>query len=456
MFDLVINNGNMADVKNGLFKKCNIGIKNGIIESISQTELTGIKTVDASGMVVSPGFIDIHMHEDQLNEDDSKTYIEEDIFKNMVLMGVTTCIGGNCGIRMDNIEGYFSTVDKQGISLNFGAYLGYSNLREKIGAYDNYKPLTKEEIEKVKNLIRTGLEAGALGLSFGLEYTPGSTTNEMIEIAKVLIEYPCKMLSAHYRYDANEGMEAIKELIYISWVTGVPMQISHIGSCTAFGMMDESLRLLEKARSIGIDVMADCYPYNAFSTYIGTAVFDGDCFGRWGKDYNSLLVSEGKYAGKYCTKEIFEYLRKNEPDTLVVAFVMDEKEVEKALVSPLVMIASDGLMHLGQGHPRAAGTFPRVLSLYVREKKSMPLLTALAKMTVMPAMRLGLAKKGNLNLGNDADIVIFDPDKIQDKADFEQPSLIPEGIAFVIVNGIIVAEEGILTGEKPGKAIRFG
>src|SRR5665648_223775 len=291
MFDLVINNGNMADVKNGLFKKCNIGIKNGIIESISQTKLTGINTIDALGMVVSPGFIDIHMHEDQISEVEGEMYIEEGIFKNMVLMGVTTCIGGNCGIQMDDIEGYFSTIGKQGIYLNFGAYLGYSNLRQKIGINDNYIPLTKEEIEKVKNLICIGLDAGALGLSFGLEYTPGSTTNEMIEVAKVLIKYPGKMLSAHYRYDVNEGMQAIKELIYISWVTGVPMQISHIGSCTSFGMMDESLRLLEKARSIGIDVMADCYPYNAFSTNIGTAVFDGDCFGRWGKDYNSIPVS---------------------------------------------------------------------------------------------------------------------------------------------------------------------
>lgn len=456
MFDLAINNGNVADVKNGLLTRANIGIKDGKIESISQTELTGIRTVDASGMVVSPGFIDIHMHEDQLDEIDGNKYIEEDIFKKMVLMGVTTCIGGNCGIRMDDAEGYFSTIDKQGISLNFGAYLGYSNLREKIGAKDNYKPLTKEEIQKVKNLIRAGLEAGALGLSFGLEYTPGSTTNEMIEIAEVLNEYPGKLLSAHFRYDANDGMKAIKELIYISWVTGVPMQISHIGSCTAYGMMDQSLALLEKARSIGIDVMADCYPYNAFSTYVGTAVFDGDCFGRWGKDYNAILVSEGKYAGKYCTKEIFEYIRENEPNTLVVAFVMDEKEVEKALVDPLVMIASDGLTHLGQGHPRAAGTFPRVLSQYVRDKKSMSLLTALSKMTIMPAERLGLSNKGSFTLGSDADIVIFDPNKIRDKADFEQPSLIPEGVAFVIVNGKIVAEEGRLTGEKPGKAIRFG
>lgn len=455
MFDLVIKNGKVADVENGTVNRYNIGIKDGVIVTMNQEDLVGKRTVDASGMMVSPGFIDIHMHEDQLTKGENEPFIEEDIFKNMALMGVTTCIGGNCGIGMEDIEGYLTTVDKQGLSVNFGSFLGYSTLREKVGALDNYRPLTKKEIEEVKRLIRVGLEAGAVGLSYGLEYTPGSTTNELLETAKVLKEFPGKLLAAHYRYDACEGMEAMKELIYISWVTGVPMQISHIGSCTAFGMMEESLKLLEQARSIGIDVMADCYPYNAFSTYIGTAVFDGDCFARWAKDYSAILVSEGKYAGQYCTKEIFEYLREKEPNTLIVAFVMDEKEVDKALSYPLVLMASDGLLNKGQGHPRGAGAFPRILSHYVRDKKTIPLLAALVKMTVMPAKRLGLAKKGTLNPGNDADIVIFDSENIRDKADFNQPSLIPDGVSYVIVNGKIVVSEGSLTGEKPGKAIRF-
>lgn len=456
MFDLVIQNGDVADVENLLIKKCHIGIKDGKIAAVSEVELSGDKTIEASGMLVSPGFVDLHMHEDELKKEEGKTYIEEDIFKSMTLMGVTTCIGGNCGIGMTDMGGYLSAVDRQGLTVNFGAYLGYSSLREKIGVQDNYRPLTREESEEVKILIRAGLDAGALGISFGLEYTPGSTTNELLEAAKVLREYPDKLIAAHYRNDGEEGIEAIKELLHISWVTGVPLQISHIGSCTAFGMMDTSLDLLEKARSIGIDVMADCYPYHAFSTYIGTAVFDGDCFGRWDKDYSAILVAEGKYAGEYCTKEIFQYLREKEPNTLVVAFVMDEQEVEKALIYPLVMIASDGLMHNGQGHPRGAGAFPRVLSHYVREKKVLPLLTALSKMTVMPAKRLGLMKKGSIHIGNDADLVIFSPENIRDNADFSQPSLVPEGISYVIVNGEIVADRGRLTDSRPGKAIRFG
>lgn len=456
MFELVINDGNIVNVENGTISKCNIGIKNGKIAALSREAIRGETAIDASGLLVSPGFIDMHMHEDPLVINGPESVIEESIFKSMALMGVTTCIGGNCGILMDDVEGYLGTADKKGLSVNFGTYLGYSAIREKIGVSDNYRPLTKAEAEEAKKLIREGLSSGAVGLSFGLEYTPGSTTNELIEMAKVLKDFPGKILAAHYRYDASEGIEAMKELIAISWVAGVPMQISHIGSCTAFGMMEESLQLLEKARSIGIDVMADCYPYDAFCTYIGTAVFDGDCFSRWHKDYSAVVPAEGKYKGQHCTKEMFEYLRENEPNTLVVTFVMDENEVAKALAHPLVIVASDGLMHDGQGHPRGAGAFPRVLARYARERKVLTLAEALRKMTVMPARRLGLADKGTLDIGKDADIVIFDPETVRDKADFSRPSLPPEGIPYVIVNGKTVVKEGRLTGEKPGKAVRFG
>ncbi|MGE5630869.1 MAG: N-acyl-D-amino-acid deacylase family protein [Caulobacteraceae bacterium] len=456
MFELVINNGNVVNIEDGTISKCNIGIKSGKIAALSRETIEGEISIDASGMLVSPGFIDMHMHEDPLNKSGSSVFIEEGIFKNMVLMGVTTCIGGNCGIAMDDVGGYLQTVDQQGISVNFGTFLGYSAVREKIGVLDNYRPLTKIEAEEAKKLIRAGLSEGAVGLSFGLEYTPGSTTNELIEMAKVLRDFPGKMLAAHYRYDASEGIEAVKELIGISWAADVPMQISHIGSCTAFGMMEESLQLIEKARSIGIDVMADCYPYDAFCTHIGTAVFDGDCFSRWNKDYSAVVPTEGKYKGKRCTREMFEYLRENEPNTLVVTFVMDENEVTKAITHPLVIIASDGLMHNGQGHPRGAGAFPRVIAYYTREKKVLSLMEALRKMTLKPAQRLGLREKGILGIGKDADIVIFDSETVMDKADFEQPSLPPEGIPYVIVNGKVVVKEGSLTGEKPGKAIRFG
>jgi len=274
-------------------------------------------------------------------------------------------------------------------------------------------------------------------------------------MAKVVGEFPDKLIAAHYRSDAEAGVEAIKELTYISWITSVPIQISHIGSCTAFGMMREGLQAMEQARKIGIDVMSDCYPYAAFSTFIGSAVFDEGCFERWGTDYSAIEPAEGEYRGQRCTRETFEYLRAHEPDTLVVAFVMNKDEVMEALVHPMVMVGSDGLMREGQGHPRAAGAFPRVFAHYVREREGLSLIDAILKMTLMPAERLGLKNKGKLTLGSDADITIFDPDKIVDRATYANPTTAPEGIPYVLVNGELVVDKGELTGVKPGKALRL-
>lgn len=456
MFEFVIQGGRIIDVKRGKIYEGDIGVSDGKIKAISQFPLKGFQILNAEGMIISPGFIDIHMHEDTMSYESESVVIVDDIFKCMSLMGVTTCIGGNCGINMStDVKKYFSTVDEKGLSVNYGSYLGYSTLREKIGINDRYKPCNEQEIRKISSLIAEGLEYGALGVSFGIEYTPGSTTNEIIEASKTVSRYSGKLLAAHFRVDADRGAESVKEMIYISWVTGVPMQISHIGSCAAYGYMEDSLKLIETARKSGIDVMADCYPYNAFSTFVGSAVFDEGCFERWNADYDVLIVTEGKYKGQKCTKEIFDYLREKEPNTYVVVRVMNQNDVDMAVLHPHVMVASDGGIHDGQGHPRAAGTFPRVLKQYVRDKKKLTLIEAIRKMTVMPAERLGLKNKGVIDIGADADFTIFAPDEVEDMSSFENPVAPPRGIKHVIVNGSLVVCDGIRTGAKPGRMIRF-
>jgi len=450
MYDLVINKGEIIDPLDGRYK-ANIGIEDDKIKKISKNELKGKKVIDAKSNMISPGFIDIHMHEDNVKNNK----IEFEIFNNMVQMGVTTAIGGNCGLGNSEIGNYLNILTETNSPLNYAGMIGHGSLREKVGCNDKYRKTSEKEILEMKNILKKGLEEGAIGLSFGLEYTPGATIMEMIELCKIVANYSGRLVAAHYRFDANRSLEAIAEMIIIARETGVKFQISHIGSCAAFGQMETALKMIEAANQAGVDIMADVYPYDAFSTYVGSAVFDEGCFEKWGVDYSALKVTEGKYKNQRCDREIFEYIRKNEPDDLVVAFVMEEKEVVKAMQHPLVMIASDGILNDGQGHPRAAGTFPRVLGEYVREKGKLNLKNAIDKITRMPAERTGLTKKGRIKEGYDADLCIFDYNKIIDKATFNNPTQKPEGIREVIVAGTSVVENGELVDKYPGSVLRY-
>ena len=213
--------------------------------------------------------------------------------------------------------------------------------------------------------------------------------------------------------------------------------MSHIGSCAAVGYMDETLNVIKEARDAGVDISTDCYPYNAFCTGIGTAVFDEGCFERWGKTYSDILVLDGPYVNQRCNRELFEKLKKEDPDLHVAVFAMNREEVDKAFATPFVMVGSDCGFVNRHGHPRGAGAFPKVIREYVREKKMLTLMEALRKMTVMPAERVKLKYKGEIKEGNDADIVIFDENNIADGATFENPTEAPKGIDYVIVLSLI-------------------
>ncbi|MDP3487556.1 MAG: amidohydrolase family protein, partial [Bacillota bacterium] len=286
-------------------------------------------------------------------------------------------------------------------------------MRNAVGSSDRYRKSTKQHIEKMQRLLIEAVEQGAIGLSLGLEYAPGVDMDEVLELCSA-VQGRTILLSAHYRKDAKHSISSLQELINISKLSGFPMLVSHLGSCSAFGMITESLTLLQNARDQGLDISADCYPYAAFSAFLGSAVFDPGCFELWNKSYDSILLTEAPYVGLRCDEALFYRVRQEQPDMLVVAFVMNEEEVAEALKAPFVMIASDGLFRNGQGHPRGAGTFPRVLGHYVRERRALSLLDALKKVTIMPAQRLGLANKGQIKEGFDADIVIFREDDILD------------------------------------------
>jgi N-acyl-D-amino-acid deacylase len=450
--DIVIKDGKLVDFENRRFIEKNICIKNSKIYLISGSEINGDTIIDAHGAIVSPGFIDIHNHVDYNfkvhNPDPFETA------KHLLLMGVTTAVGGNCGGGITDINKYFDYIQKNGAPVNYMGFVGHGELRQEVGNVDVYKTSTKAQIRQMKSIASAAMNDGAIGISFGLEYYPGATTDEVIEVCEVVNQFPGRFVSVHVRYDASRSLEGLKEMIDVGRQTNVPVQISHLNSCACFGFAKRALEMIDEAVDEGIDITADAYPYNAFSTSAGSTVFTDECFERWDVGYDSIMVAFGEYQGKRCDKELFEYIRREHPEASLIAFVMNQEEVDMVQYHPNIMISSDGNINKGCGHPRAAGTFPRALHEYTAGKRDDDLICFLEKMTKIPAKRLGLNKKGALLEGHDADIVIFNRDKIKDKSTFERPTQKPEGIDYVIVNGQIAVEKGDIMNENLGRAIK--
>lgn len=453
MLDIKIVNGKIIDVENKAIIEGDIGIKDGKITDIGSLSAEAGHIIDARGKHISPGFIDIHMHEEDFTLTKKKEY---DISDTMLNMGVTTCAVGNCGNNRQGIKELYDFINEKGNPVNYLSYIGHNFLRVEAGNTDIYKKSSKEQIEKMQKYVAEAIDFGAIGLSYGLEYCPGIDTEEAIAITKEIQGRDDLLLAAHYRKDAIHALESINEMAYIGKETKIPFQISHLSSCSAFGNMTEALNLIQEIRDRGTDILVDAYPYDAFCTYIGSAVFDEGCFETWGKSYDAIMLTEEPYKGIYCDKELFEKVRKEYPRMLVVANVMNEEEIIEALNHPLVMAASDGIYRNHSGHPRGAGTFPRIIGRFVRDMEVMEFFDAVYKMTHMPAKRLQLNKKGIIKAGYDADITIFNYDTIIDKATFREPQLRPEGIDYVIVDGRLAVEKGKTVNNTSGRFYKRG
>ena len=406
-------------------------------------------TVDATGKIVSPGFIDIHMHEDPLGTDGKIAF---DIFNSMLRMGVTTAVGGNCGINVHDPIAYLDLVDADGAPVNVAMFAGHEYFRKAAGAEDIYAHATEAQKAAMTENIRRALDGGCVGVSFGLRYVPGADKDEFFRAAACCAPKK-KIISSHVRDDADGIFGAIDEFCAAGVEYGLPVQISHIGSMGGFGQMEQVLQQIDNYRMNGLDIAMDCYPYFAFSTKIGTPTYDPGWLERYRCDYGVLEFCEGKYKGQRATKETFAEMRRDFPQCITVCYVMKEEDVRKALAHPAVMLGSDGLLNQGQGHPRASGSFPRFLAEFVRNG-SIDWYTAIEKVTTMPADRLGLNQKGRLNVGADADITVFDPEKIRDHATFSQPTLSPEGIDYVFIGGQMAAKDCEVICAHCGKAVR--
>lgn len=445
--DIAINGGTVCSFAPDIMEKKNIGISNGKIAAVSKRKIEGKVVIDATGKTIAPGFIDFHSHVD------GRQFSGEC----MARQGATTTIGGERnfdGIRVRQIA-------ERGFILNQGYYISHSfTLRKAVGIKDPYRKATYRERRMMEELAEEFLRNGAFGIHFGLEFVPGTGKEELVSLAAVAKKYR-KPIVVHSREDGRKALKYLKEIIEIAKETGVAVHILHLEYMVGYeNAMETALVMLKKAMKEGADISVDAGVYGAFPACIGSSIFDDGWREKYreGTGYDSLVISSGVYAGKRCTKEYFEYLRKMLPNTLVTAFVLDENTISKALKESFVYVSTngaDGSHYEGAGHPETAGTFPRLIKKYVREEGLLSLTEAIKKCTYLPAKRFGIENKGNMVKGYDGDIVIFDCNKIADRAEFMgvgDPNCPPAGIDYVIVNGQITVRGGMIeSGVQAGK-----
>ncbi len=447
---LLIKNGRIIDPEQRLDARLNLLATDGKIDCLTTELPEADEVLDARDLIVCPGFIDMHSHEDPMKNGSLYRDEERANLACLLRMGVTSCLAGNCGDNFCEPGVFLELAEREGCFVNVLMLAGYTWFRERYSSSDRYSKVSPGESELICRELSKALERGCAGVSFGLEYVPGMDYAELCAAA-MTCSASKKMIAAHIRGCAEEAVSAAEEIMAVARTAGVPVELSHIGSMAGYGSMGDFLRTVDARRALGQEVWCDCYPYTAFSTKIGSAPYDDlsamHCLP------SDIEMCEGEFKGRRCTEEIFEKERREHPEYLTVGHVMQEEDVRLALMHPSVMLGSDCFLSSGNGHPRAAGAFPRFLSRCTGEK-GLSLFSAIEKITSLPAARLGLPNKGNLRRGSDADLVLFDAHRIRDRATFSEPTLPPEGIAAVLLGGQVAVREGKILCGHLGKAIR--
>ena len=497
-FDLVIINARIVDGTGNPWFRGSIAIKDGRIVKVGRFDNAETKyVIDAKNQIVAPGFIDVHAHTEDIFDNPTA--------ENFVRMGVTSLITGNCGGSMTDVGEFLGRFKEKPVAVNLGTLIGHNSVRSSAMGLDDRAP-TPEEQQKMNALVEKAMRDGAVGLSTGLIYVPGTfaKTEEVVELAKVAARHGGTYAS-HIRNEGNEVTAAIKEAINIGEQANMPVEISHfkISSKALWGQTPMTIGLVEDARRRGLTVTVDEYAYTASSTSLDVRLPDWVLAGgreegkkrladpatrekvakemkEWlkkakFKDYDFAYVAsyraEPPFNGKNI-KEIAKIARgKDKLDDQIAQIlemyekggaqmvyqVMDEPDVQNIMKQPFTMIASDaGVRRFGSGvpHPRGYGNNARVLGRYVRELKVLSLEDAIRKMTSLPAQTFNLRDRGQIREGFAADLVIFDETRVGDKSTYPQPHQYPEGFTTVIVNGTVVFDGSKMTGAMSGQPLR--
>ena len=456
-YDLVLEGGRVMDPETGLDAVRNVGIRDGKIVLISSEPLSAPRVIHVAGLIVAPGFIDLHQHGQEMESQRVKA-----------LDGVTTAL--DLEIGAPDVAQFLKTKEGRSLinygssashpaarALVFGAPLPPGEILPKSGPATD-QPATPEQIMRIEQRLLSELDAGALALGMGIQYTPGATRLEIIDMFRLAAERRVPVYThvrSSSRVDPGSSIESVSEVIAASAITGASLHIVHINSSCLRDSL-ECLSMVDGARARGLDVTTEAYPYIAGMTYINSAVFNPGWQEKIGGiSYGDLVLPN---TGEHLTKERFEELHNSSTPQPVLIFSNSQEVLDKVIPHPLVMIASDGF----QGHPRNAGTYSRVLAQYVREKGTITLLDALRKMSLMPAEMLERStpvarQKGRLQEGADADIVVCDAATISDRATFQKPMEPSVGVRYLLVAGTMVINEGkIVPDAFPGRALVGG
>lgn len=449
MLDVVLKGGWVIDPERLEMRPGGVGVKDGRIAcvfGVSGEIPKARETIDLHGAAVAPGFIDVHAHLDGHAE----------CGRRALRQGITTSFGGNCGLSPIDMQAFFDS-QKNGFCVNQAEFVGHSfSMRETVGLFDTHQPANSAQIARMEQIAEKALADGAWGVSFGLDYCPGCSMREVLALGRIAAKYG-RIAPIHTRLFTMFDMYSISEAARLAMETGAQVQVSHlVYQYPMIDLLEDAFEMIEFAQHRGAHICCDSGMYTDFAAPLGSATFDIENMEACDWKFSDLLVSTGEYKGARMDETLYRKLRAEAPGTEVICFSGDEEAIAHAFSRDYVMPSTDaGTYAPGQGHPQAAASFPMFLRVMAREKKLLSWPEAIRRCTLLPAETMGLKTKGRLRAGMDADLVVFDPQTVAERAKFiDQPDAPPTGVHRVMIAGKTAVVNNEIVNERLGSIIR--